>query len=124
MSRMLLDRPAYTAHTPAWSPPVDVAETDDAVLVRVEIPGVDPEGLLVTVSRNGLVVAGEKRESDYDRPGAVVKLERRFGPFRRLIPLPPCADPNRVHTTCADGVLTVRFSKIPSSIRRRIPLSV
>jgi HSP20 family protein len=124
MARTLLDRPAYTAHTPAWSPPVDVTETDDEVLVRVEIPGVDPEALLVTVSRNGLVVAGEKREPDYGRPGAIVKLERRFGPFRRLIPLPPSADPDRVHTACADGVLTVRFAKIPSSVRRRIPLSV
>jgi HSP20 family protein len=102
---------------------LDVAETDDEVIVRCELPGVDPERLLVGVSRNAPVVAGERREADYDRPGALLRLERRFGPFRRHIPLPACADPDRVRTEYADGVLTVRFPKIPSAIRRRIPIS-
>lgn len=123
MSGALLDRPVYAARIPAWNPPLDVAETDDEVIVRCELPGVDPERLLVSVSRNALVVAGEKREADYDRPGPILKLERRFGPFRRRVPLPACADPDRVRTEYADGVLTVRFPKIPSAIRRRIPIS-
>lgn len=103
-----------------WSPPVDLAEDEREVLVRAEIPGVDPQQLDLSVLGRELWIAGEKKDP-LDRSGKEVHLsEIRYGKFRRSIPLPTEVDTEHVEADYTNGVLTVRLQKLPSAQARRI----
>lgn len=103
-----------------WCPPVDLAENDREVVVRAEIPGVDPQQLELSVLGRELLLAGEKKDP-LDRSGKDVHLsEIRYGKFRRSIPLPTDVDTEHVEANYTNGVLTVRLQKAPSAQARRI----
>ena len=103
-----------------WSPAVDVAEDDEEVTVRAEIPGMDPKDLDVTISGNHLVLAGEKKESAEKKGKGFYHSERRFGAFHRSLPLPEAVDPDNVEAEYANGVLVIRLKKSPSAPVKRI----
>lgn len=103
-----------------WSPAVDVAESDQEVTVRVEIPGIDPKDLDVSITGNQLVLAGEKKETAEHEGKDVHISETRYGSFRRTVPLPADVDAENVEAACANGVLTIRLKKIQAAPPRRI----
>jgi len=104
----------------AWIPAFEVSETADEVVVRAELPGVDPKNVEVTVSGNVLTIAGEKREESEAREGVTYRCERRFGSFQRSIELPAAVDADKVRAENVNGVLTVRLPLTESSKPRRI----
>ncbi len=103
-----------------WSPAVDVAEDDQAITVRAELPGLAPEDLDVTISGNNLVLAGEKKESTEKKGKDFFHAESRYGAFRRSIPLPQTVEPEKVEAEYANGVLTIHLKKSPAAVARRI----
>jgi len=104
----------------SWNMPLDVEEGDKEISVRVEIPGVSPEELNLSINDNTLVIAGEKKESEEKREGGYLFQERRFGSFRREVPLPAKVDPEDVHAEYKDGVLHVRLKKSQEAMPKRI----
>jgi len=104
----------------AFLPPVDVEETDKEVHVRVELPGVKPDELDLSIVGNSLIISGEKRESEERRDGGFVYQERRFGSFRREVPLPSPVEPDDVQAEYKDGVLNVRLRKAQEAMPKRI----
>lgn len=112
---------------PGWdgfTPRVDVDETDKEVLVRAEVPGVDPKDVEVSIADGALVIAGEKKETETRRVAGGAFSERRFGSFRRSVPLPASVDAGSATAECANGVLTIRFKKDPSRAPRRVSIKV
>ncbi len=105
-----------------WWPSADVTERDDEVLVRAELPGVDPEDLDVTISGDVLTISGEKRETEEEREENYYRSERRFGSFRRSMPLPTSVDPDSVEAEYRNGVLTVHLEKTETAQPKRIPV--
>ena len=105
-----------------WNPSLDVSEDDKAVTVRVEVPGVKPEDISLSVTGNTLVISGEKKETDERKGDGYYHSERRFGSFRRNVPLPPGADADKVTADYAQGVLTIRLEKTPEASPRKIPV--
>jgi HSP20 family protein len=103
-----------------WEPTVDVAENDQEVTVRAEVPGIKPEELTVTVSGKQLVLAGEKKEESEDQGKGYHRVESRYGSFRRSIPLPEVVDQNQVEAEYANGVLTIRLKKSPAAAPKKI----
>ncbi len=98
----------------AFGPAVDVYETDDEVVVKAELPGVDREGISITAQEDSIVIHGEsKQEEEVDEEG-YYRRELRFGSFRRSVPLPTTVNPDEVSAKFADGVLTVRAPKAPA----------
>jgi HSP20 family protein len=114
------DQPLATVA--AWGPPMDVEETDKEVFVRAEIPGMKPDDLQISIHDNTLVIAGEKKESDERRDKGYVYQERRFGMFRREIPLPSAVDPDNVDAEYKDGVLQIKLHKSQEALPKRIPV--
>lgn len=103
-----------------WCPPIDVRETGDAVLVDVELPGVQPGGVDVTLAGHMLtitapIVAGEQQ-------GEVRRRERPRGRFRRTIPLPVSVDPEQVEAETKYGVLRVRIGKAENAKEKHVPV--
>lgn len=103
-------------------PAVDVAENDNEVLVKVEMPGLKAEDINLSVRENNLVISGEKRETVEDQGKSFYHVERRYGSFYRTIPLPTGVDADKIEATCRDGILSVCLPKTEQAKPRRIPV--
>ncbi|MFQ5496124.1 MAG: Hsp20/alpha crystallin family protein [Phycisphaerae bacterium] len=105
-----------------WRPSLDVVESDKEVIVTAEVPGVDPKDLEITCSGNVLRLAGQKRESTEENRDGCYRAERRFGMFRRNLPLPSGVDTDKVSAEQVNGVLTIRIPKRSSATPKRVPV--
>ena len=96
-----------------WMPSVDICETPEAVMIRVELPGIEPADIRLTIQGNVLRVQGTKQE-----PAAVRErlsyycLERRYGKFDRQIAIDWVVDGARSQATLANGILTIHIPRI------------
>lgn len=114
-----------------WQPPVDVCETEQAVVVKAEIAGIQPDRINVSLSADDriLVISGIRSEDEEERRARVrcYQLEIYYGPFERHVALPPdlSIDRENISATYRNGVLTVRIPKRvqeEASVTRRIPI--
>lgn len=87
----------------------DIEETDDAYVVDLDLPGVQPGDINLEVRENELRVSGEIKEKE--RKGILRRQTRRVGQFEHVIALPGEVDPDKVEARLADGVLSVRVGK-------------
>ena len=107
-----------------WAPVIDIAENDEEVTIQAELPGIEPDNLEVNISGNQLVLSGEKKESREKSGKDFYHSERRFGAFRRSIPLPDVVDPEKVNAEYVNGVLTIHLKKSPAGAAKRIEVKV
>jgi HSP20 family protein len=98
----------------------DLAESDDEVTVRAEMPGVDPKDVEISVSGHVLTISGEKKQETEEKQRNYHYVERQFGSFHRTVQLPSSVDPDKVDAKFKNGVLTVSVSKRPEAKARRI----
>jgi HSP20 family protein len=105
----------------AWSPPVDIEETDDAYVVDADLPGVDRDDVNVEMRDNELIVTGEIKEKE--RKGLLRRQTRRIGRFEYRVILPSDIDRENVDATLHGGVLSIRVPKISNEHPRRIEVS-
>jgi len=107
----------------AWLPAMDVDESQDALRLTFEVPGVSPADLSVTLENGVLTVSGEKRlERQTGESGGPRGFERRYGRFERSVTLPQSVDPDRVSARCDNGVLTVELPKTAEARPRSIEI--
>jgi len=104
----------------AWSPAIDVAESEKEFTVRAEIPGIDPKDLEVSITGNQLVLSGEKKESTEKKGKDFYQSESRYGSFRRVVPLPQTVDVEKAEAECSNGVITIRLQKVQTQPPKRI----
>ena len=100
--------------SPGWLPPVDIEETDDAVLVRASVPGFRPDDIQVTTVDGDLIVQGAHDDGSETEPAEgsrYVVRERRAGRFYRRVPLPVRTTAAGASARYENGVLTVRVPK-------------
>jgi len=121
--RRVFDRePAETeaAAAPVWAPRIDVEETDKEILVKVDLPGVDPRDVEVTVADDLLVLRGEKKEEKEEKGKTFHRVERFAGSFYRELPLPAGVEAEKIAATSARGVITVTIPKKPEAAAKKI----
>lgn len=109
-----LDTPFSLFGERTW-PAIDVAEKDDAVMVRAEVPGCKPEDIDISVYGNTLTLSGEKKESHEANGDGYYHMESTWGSFRREIPLSAEVDSEKIEAVVKDGVLTVTLPKAEKS---------
>lgn len=98
-----------------WAPTVDIRETEDALLVQAELPGIEKKDVTVEVHEGVLTISGERRyEKDVKEKNAH-RVERAYGSFARSFSLPSNVDGEHVEATMKDGVLEVRLHKRESA---------
>ena len=95
---------------PAWEPPVDILETDAAVLVLVALPGVDAEQAEVAIEGGHLIIAGTRVLPAELRTAAIHRLELPQGRFQRRLAL-PAGRYSAVRRAVADGCLVITLQK-------------
>jgi HSP20 family protein len=106
----------------AWVPRVDVEETDKEVLVKADLPGVDPKDVEVTVTEGALILQGEKKQEKEEKTKNYHRVERFAGRFYREVPLPAGAEPEAITATSAKGVVTVAIPKKPEAQPKKIAI--
>lgn len=95
----------------AWSPPVDVYETEDSIVFKAEVPGVEIENVDVEVHERTLTLKGERRFEKHLNEENYHRMERSYGIFQRVFNLPTLIDKKGVKAALKDGVLKITVPK-------------
>ena len=106
----------------AFSPALDVEESEDAFTLHVELPGVRADEVEVSLEENVLTIAGERSFYDAKEAEGFRRIERHFGRFHRSVRLPDRVDADAVQASYRDGMLTVTVPKAEESKPRRIQI--
>jgi len=107
-----------------WVPAVDVSETDDAVIVKVDVPGVKPEDMEISLVDNVLVIKGEKKREEEEKKENFYRMERFYGSFMRSIQLPCEIEVDKIEANYKDGVLKIILPKKPEEKKKVIKINV
>lgn len=107
-----------------WSPSVNVREAQDAVLLEMELPGIPPDAVDISIENDMLTVSGQKNEErrEGEEEGRYYLVERRYGTFSRSFSLPPNVDHEKVKAQFDNGLLTIRIPRDALPQPRRIQI--
>lgn len=108
--------------TQEWLPTVDVAETKDKLVVKADLPGVDKKDVKVSVSGDLLTIKGEKKKEEEEKDEQHYCVERYYGSFQRVIPLPSNVKSDKVKANFDKGVLKVTLPKVEEAKQKEIDI--
>jgi HSP20 family protein len=94
-----------------WTPPVDIYETDDALILKAELPGVSKDDVSIEIHQNTLILRGQRKHEAEVKEENYHRVERAYGSFQRSFMLPTLVDQEHVQATYKDGVLELRLPK-------------
>lgn len=114
-----------TAGHGSWIPAVNVEESADELVFRIEVPGVARDAVSVEVKDDVLTIRGEKKEEREEKDEGLEYhvWERRFGSFQRTFKLPSTVSAEDVGADYRDGVLSIRVPKRPEAKARQIEIA-
>src|SRR5262249_47734543 len=101
-------------------PGVDIFETTDGYTLQAELPGVNREGLEITVNGNELTLVGRRERNGFN--GVPLHRESAEADYRRVFELNPEIDPAKIDARLEQGMLTVRLPKSERVKPRRVPV--
>ena len=107
----------------AWAPSLDVTDGEKEVIVKAELPGVDPKDVEISVLGHTLTLSGEKKNEREEKGQGFYRSECEYGSFRRQIQLPEGVDPDKVKAEYASGILTIKLEKSRAATPRRITVA-
>jgi len=119
-NRFLGETPVKRFGFEEWVPSVDISETDDKIVARAELPGMDADDIDISVSGDLLTIQGEKKEENERKEESFYSSERYYGTFQRSFRLPAAVDSEKVEATFKNGVLTINLPKAQEAKRRKI----
>lgn len=105
-----------------WIPLADMSETENEIVVKLEVPGVPKENIKISVANDVLTVKGEKAMEKESGDANYHRVERVYGSFLRSLELPAPVSAEGVKATYVDGVLTVRLPKSEAVRPKEIPI--
>lgn len=106
-----------------WAPPVDVAETQEKIIVRAEVPGMRQDDIHIEFENGLLTLRGERKLEKLE--GVTWhRVERIYGNFSRSFTLPRSVDPEKITATYREGVLEVEVPKKEEAKPRQIRVAV
>jgi HSP20 family protein len=97
--------------TTAWNPSVDIFENENDVVVKVELPGMDPKNIDVRLENNVLMLKGERRFEKETKEENYHRVEREYGTFSRAFALPTAVKEDKVNAEYKDGILKIVLPK-------------
>jgi HSP20 family protein len=106
------------------SPAIDVFESDDALEIAVDLPGVDPVAVRVVTKGDSIMIAGEKAARRARGESSFHLVERGYGRFARVVRLARACDTSKARATLIDGVLRVSIPKIAERRDKAITITV
>jgi HSP20 family protein len=104
--------------TDSYRPPIDVYETDQAIIVQVEVSGVCPDEIRLVVDGEYLQISGRRRLPNDPPSRRHLRMEIPQGPFERVLRLRDPYDPDRVEASIEAGLLRVTLPKAPRVVQK------
>lgn len=114
------DEPVSEYRSANWGLALDVAENEDEFIVKASVPGINPDDLDITVTKNTLTIKGEMRHEEETEEERYHLRERRYGRFARSITLPTSVDSDRIEANYENGVLSLHLPKTEEMKPKRI----
>ncbi len=121
------DKPA--GEPEEFNPPMDIYESDDTLIIEVEIPGIDKSSVNLFVEGDKIIIEGTKTEEELNKKTrgdklSFLQIERKFGGFAREVFLPVACNTNEAAGALEHGVLTIRLPLIKEQrgLRKKIPV--
>ena len=103
-----------------WHPSLNLSETEDTLVAEIEVPGINPEDIDISVTSEMITIAGEKKQAKEDEQKNYHLMERSYGQFSRSLQLPSVIDPERVEARYRDGILLITLGKTGPTKSKRI----
>lgn len=114
---------ARRSYNRAWTPRADIYETEEDVVLHLDVPGMNAEQIDINSENGMLSIKGER--VFHDEPGRQYsRVENAYGPFERYFEIPRTLDVTKVEATYQDGVLTLTFPKAEEAKPKRIEIAV
>ena len=110
LNSFLGDWPGLSFQKNLW-PAIDVAEDDNEITVKAEVPGCNAEDIDISVHGNTLTISGEKKHEQEKKEKGYYHIERTYGSFHRQLNLPGGVETDKIQAACKNGVLTVTMPK-------------
>ena len=107
-----------------WAPSVDVSETDNEYLIKVELPGVEKSDVKVSIHEGVLTIQGERKMEREEKNKKYHRVERAYGRFARSFVLPENVDETSVSASHKDGLLNVTLGKVEQAKPKAIEVKV
>jgi HSP20 family protein len=108
----------------AWRPAVDIYESNNGIIVAVELPGVSKQDVSVEVKDDVLTLKGERRANPAVKENSYYLRERLFGPFKRTFTLHQNIQPELIKATFKEGILEIELPKPAQEHPRQITVNV
>ncbi len=110
--------------TRPWAPPVDIFENENNIVLKAELPGVDPKDVEVRVEGNTLYLKGERKFEKETKEENYHRVERSYGSFARSFSLPNSIDAEKVAADYKDGLLTLTLPKREEAKPKTVKINV
>jgi HSP20 family protein len=94
-----------------WTPAVDIFETDNELVLKADIPDIDPKNVAIQLENGTLTLKGERKFEDQKNGKGFHRIERSYGTFTRAFSLPETVDGEKVKADYKNGVLTITLPK-------------
>jgi len=105
-----------------WVPSVDISETSKDVIIKAEVPGMEPKDIQVSISGNVLTIQGEKKDEKEEKAENVHRVERTYGSFYRSIQLPAEVEPDKADAKYKNGILKLKLPKTKEESVKKIEI--
>ena len=108
----------------AFSPKVDVTESDKEIKISAELPGMEEKDIDVSLQNDMLIIKGEKKEEKEDKGKDYYRMERSYGSFSRTIPLPVEVETDKVDARFKNGLLSITLPKTAKAVAETKKIAV
>jgi len=105
-----------------WAPALDLSETKEAIVVKAEVPGLEPKEIEIALQGDLLTIKGEKKQEKEEKGEHYHRMERSYGAFARTVRLPVPVDGSKVTATFKNGLLMIQLPKTPAAKGTTIPV--
>jgi HSP20 family protein len=109
---------------PLWSPAIELQETETELLLKAQLPGINPEELDIQVSENAVFLSGEHKEQQKSDSQGIFRSEFHYGRFKRVIPLPIAIQREQAKAEMTAGLLTLTMLKATSALPNLVKVPV
>lgn len=99
-----------------WTPEIEMFQRGNELVVRAELPGLKKEDVQVELSEDQILIQGERRHEETEEREGLFRTERRYGAFRRAVPLPEGAIADSAKASFKDGVLEITLQAPPHGV--------
>ena len=119
-----LERSAEESNLTSWAPAVDIYETEHELVVKADLPEVDPRDLDIRVENNILTIRGERKFEKKVNEENYLRVERSYGSFARSFTLANTVNPEAIKADYQNGVLTLSIPKREEAKPKQIKVNV